>query len=221
MNETDSPLLVLIRQRMARHGLDRRALAERLAEGGNRAKAFRRVDELLGGERFAPDVIRRMAGALEIPESQVAVAREAHERMERERRRAKAERRRRVVERRRGVHLWGRLPAHYHPSLITVLGPEFYLLVPLPEWLDELSREERMAEVGTIARDHYDHHRRCRLVGYEYRRPGDSVAVRFDVDGREVGLVEADPAGGRSVVRVRGGQVETSRGVFRGGAMAE
>jgi hypothetical protein len=200
-------VVALIRQRMERAGIDRRALGERLAEGGNLSKALRRVDELLRGEAFRPAVAERVASALGIPPSQLAVAREADEAVV-QRRKAEEDFRLAVeTMERRGPHLWGRLPPDYWPSLITVLGPESWLLVPVAAELLDLPDHEQLLEVGAIARYHYRELRRCRLVGYDYRRSLDEV-FRFDSEGEFLGRFDSPLAASRWGVQVGGGVVD-------------
>lgn len=198
---TASPLIGLIQQHMRSRGVDRRELGHRLAEGGNPAKAFRRLDQLLRGERFRPEVIQRVANALQIPTEQLAVAQEANESLETEKRAVTNRTRMEETMKRRGPHLWGLLPAGYHPSLITVLGAEFFLLVRLPDEVARLSHYEMIREVGEAVREHYKQHRRCRLVGYDYRRSLHEV-FRFDVNGGYVRRVDGDPLDSRTFVRI-------------------
>ena len=117
---------------------------------------------------------------------------------------------------RRGPHLWGRLPEKYHPSLITVLGAEHFLLVRLPEEFAKLSHYEMLQEVGEAVRDHYQNHRRCRLIGYDYRQSWDEV-YRFDADGEYVRRVDGNPLDSRTFVRVGKRTIETPGGLPWGG----
>jgi len=114
---------------------------------------------------------------------------------------------------RRGPHLWGIMPERYHPSLITILGTEFFLLVRLPEEVTRLPHYEQMREVGEFVREYYRGYRRCELVGYEFRRSLHAV-FRFDTDGQYLGRVDGDPLDSRTFVRIGGRQMETTRGLF-------
>lgn len=203
-----NPLLGLIRQHMRSRGVDRRELGHSLAEGGNPTKAFRRLDELLRGEQFRPEVVQRVAFALQIPAEQLAVAQEAHDSLEVEGRAESNRRRMEEAMERRGPHLWGILPSGYYPSLFTVLGAEPFLLVRLPEEIARLSHYEMIREVGAVVREHYQHRRRCRLEGYDYRRSLHEV-FRFDVDGGYVRRVDGDPLDSRTFVRVGKAEVKT------------
>lgn len=207
----NDPVLALVRQHMEREGIDRRTLGERLAGGGDLAKALRRVDELLQGERLRPAVLERVVVALGIPPSHLEVALEASEGARSEDEREAARHQAEATMERRGPHLWGRLPENYHPSLVTVLGPEFWLLVPVPREVLDLPDYEQMAEVGRIARDHYQNHRRCRLVGYDYRRSLHEV-FRFGPEGDFLGRIASDLCGGGSFVRIGGREIDTTEG---------
>lgn len=211
MEPADSPILALIRQRMTVLGFTRRELGHLLATVRNATKTFRRLDQLLRSERFLPEFIQRIADVLQIDAGQLAVAREAHVLWEQER---QVERGRWAMEEamaRRGPHLWGIMPPGYSPSLFTILGAEFFLLVMLPMEVTRLPHYEQMHEVGKCVREHFLHQRRCELVGYEYRRSLHAV-FRFDVGGEYLGRVDGDPLDSRTFVRVGGRKVETTGG---------
>lgn len=197
-------------------GMERYELGLILAEGGNATKAFRRLDELLRGDRFVPAVVERVAAVLQIPSGQLAVVWEAHEKDEKERAIANSKRVMEETMARRGPHLWGRLPENYYPSLITILGPEFFLLVRLPEEFVKLSHYEMIREVGEAVREHYRNHRRCRLIGYDYRQSLDAV-YRFDAAGEYVRRVDGDPLDSKTFVRIGKQTIETPRGLPWGG----
>ena len=208
MNPTDSPIIHLIRQHMVRRNIDRKTLGYLLADGRNASKTFRRLDQLLRGERLTHGFLQRVAMALQIPVGQLAVALEAHDRRGQERYQEARRMAMEVAMERRGPHLWGILPVKYLPSLITVLGAEHYLLVRLPEQIVKLPHFEQMQEAGRSVHEHYRRQRRCRLVGYEYRRSLREV-YRFDVDGQYEGRVDGNPLDSRTFVRVGGREVET------------
>jgi len=206
-----SPLDALFRQGMQRMGLDRRALGERLAAGGSFPKALRRLDEILGGERYRPQIVRRLAAVLEIPDDVLAVAWEEHDRQVLEH---EAELDRIYSEqtmKRRGPHLWGRLPDRYFPSLISIVGPEFWLLFPLPEGIVQLPDDEQMLAVSQHIRDHCGPRGGSRLVGYDYCRALDEV-FRFDLEGNFEGRVDASAVSCRSGFRIGGRVVDTTQG---------
>ena len=118
---------------------------------------------------------------------------------------------------RRGPHLWGILPDNYHPSLFTVLGAEFFLLVRLPEEIIEQAHFEQMQEVGQLAQIHYQHHRRCRLSGYDYRQSLDAV-YRFEVDGEYVCRVDGDPMDSKTYVKIGKQTLTTPCNLMTGGS---
>lgn len=210
------PVIALIRQRMIRQGVDRQQLGHALSAGRNSAKALRRLDQFLGGERFVPDFIEKVAEVLQIPAGQLAVARESRDAKEQELREASARRGMEEAMARRGPHLWGRLPAKYHPSLFSVLGAEFFLLIRLPEEFARLSSYEMIRDVGRAVREHYQHHRRCRLIGYDFRQSLDAV-YRFDVDGEYVRRVEGEPLETQTFVRIGNREVRTPNQLFGDG----
>ena len=201
------PVVTLIRQHMVRRNINRKALGHLLASGGNASKAFRRLDQLLRGERLVTGFVQQVAAALQIPSGQLAVAWEAHDRRKQEEQHEARWKTATEAMERRGPHLWGILPKNYLPSLFTILGAEHYLLVTLPEEVVELPHFEQMQEVGRIAREHYEHHRRCRLVGYEYRRSLWDVH-RFDADGECLGRVDGPISEPRTLVRIGGREAE-------------
>lgn len=201
MNEPACPVVALIRQRMAQCGVNRKTLGHLLAEGGNPTKSFCRLDEVLRGERFRLLIIQKVAVMLQIPVGEFEVALEAHDQREREKRLESSKKALEETMRRRGPHLWGRLPKNYHPSLLTVLGAEFFLLVRLPEELARLSHYEMIQEVGDAVRDHYQHHRRCRLIGYDYRQSLHAV-YRFDAEGDYVRRLDGNLLEPKTFVRI-------------------
>jgi len=198
---------------MAKRGIDRKSLGQYLSAGGNTAKAFRRLDDLLSGTRISEAYVRRVCSALRIPDEQFAVAWEAHLdqvmvwRVE-SRQRAAEE-----MMKRRGPHLWGVLPKGYHPSLITVIGPESFLLVRLPEGITEMPDFEQIIAVGSVARVHYAEHRRCRLSGYEYRASVDAVYL-FSVKGENLGRKEGPLSSSRSYVQIGGPEIDSTSGIW-------
>jgi len=202
------PVVALILQKMLEHGLDRRRLGHLLSAGKNPAKVLRRFDQLLSEERFEVGFIRKVAEALQLPAGELDVAWEAHDQCERELRVESGRRAMEETMRRRGPHLWGRLPENYLPSLCTVVGAEFFLLVRLPEEFARLSHYEMIREVGHAVRDHYQHHRRCRLIGYDYRRSLDAV-YRFDAEGEYVRRVDGNPLDSKTFVRIGGRNATT------------
>lgn len=208
MHNTDSPLLVLVRRHMDLRGIDRKTLGHALADGGDPNKAFRLLDELLRGQRFDPKFIQQVSNALQIPARQLAAAQEAHDRREQLLRTEADRKALKQTMQRRGPHLWGILPPRYIPNLITIVGPEFFLLARLPKEIVELPHFEQMKEVGRLVRLHYREHRRCRLIGYEYRQSIDNV-FRFSMDGEYLGRLETAPSNPRTFVSIGGREVET------------
>jgi hypothetical protein len=204
-----SPIVALIHHWKAKRGIDRTSLGQSLSAGGNTAKSFRRLDELLSGAKVSEEFVLRVCKALRIPEGQIAVAWEAHLdqvmawRVE-SRRRAAEE----MMER-RGPHLWGILPKGYHPGLITITGPEGFLLVRLPRGITEMPESEQLNAVGSIARVHYAEHRRCRLDGYEYRAAIGNVS-HFSTEGVNLGRIEGLPSDSYSSVRIGNRILETT-----------
>ncbi|MCB1232848.1 MAG: hypothetical protein KDN19_21570 [Verrucomicrobiae bacterium] len=82
------------------------------------------------------------------------------------------------------------------------------MLVRLPEDVARLSHYEMIREVGEVVRAHYQHQRRCRLVGYDYRRSLHEV-FRFDVDGEYVRRVDGGPLDSRTFVSIGREEVKT------------
>ncbi len=223
MNSGGSPLIVLVRQHMHRQGIDRKALVERLLTGKNDSKKYRRVDEFLSRERFLPEPIARIAGVLGIPDGQLAVAWEAHEREQQERLAEALWQAKLKRMQRRGPHLWAILAKGYRPSLITVLGPEPFLLIRLPPDIVELPDYEQMQEVGRYARENWQKNGGSRpLSGYEYRR-SLSEAFRFSLEGEYLGRLGRPWADPRTFLSIGGRKIETSSngGFFFGGQRTE
>ncbi len=181
-----NPLVALVRQHMDCQGLDRKKLGHLLGSGKNPTKTFRRLDEFLAGRAVHPSFVEQLGEALQIPSEQLVVAREAHEASERRKQLRAAHESAEEAMRRRGPHLWGILPDNYYPSLITILGPEFFLLFKLPEEFAELPHYEMTIEVGEAIRDHFTNHRRCRLAGYEFRKSVKEAHL-FDTQGLHLG----------------------------------
>lgn len=181
-----NPLVALVRQHMDRQGLDRKKLGHLLGSGKNLTKAFRRLDEFLADREVHVFFVEKLVETLQIPSEQLEVAWEAHEASEKVRQITAAHEAAEEAMRRRGPHLWGILPDSYFPSLITILGPEFFLLFRLPEEFAELPQYEMTIEVGEAIRDHFENHRRCRLAGYEFRQSVNEVHL-FDTQGLHLG----------------------------------
>ena len=181
-----NPLVALVRQHMDRQGLDRKKLGHRLSSGKNPTKAFRRLDEFLADRAIHASFVERLGETLQVPSEQLEVAWEAHTATEEMRKLRAAQEAAEEAMRRRGPHLWGILPFNYSPSLITILGPEFFLLFKLPEEFAELPHYEMTLEVGEVIRDHFENHRRCRLAGYEFRQSVNEVNL-FDTQGLHLG----------------------------------
>lgn len=196
-----SPVILLIQKAMRAKSVSRRELGHAFAEGRSRNKAFRRLDELLRGERLVPEVVQEVAELLHIPAEQLAVAWESHEQREHEKSTERSRREMEEVMARRGPHLWGRLPANYHPSLITILGPEFFLLARLPQEYSELAHYEMIEAVGEAVRERYQKQRRCRLIGYEFRQSPRDVFL-FDTSGRYIKRVGRLAHEGKSSIHV-------------------
>ncbi|MAS95570.1 MAG: hypothetical protein CMO55_20405 [Verrucomicrobiales bacterium] len=209
--QTNNPVVALIYHGMAKRGMDRKSLGNALSSGGNNAKAFRKLDELLSGTRVAEEFAMRVCNALQIPDEQFAVAWEAHLdqvmawRVE-SRRQAAEE-----MMKRRGPHLWGILPKGYYPSLITVIGPEFFLLLPVPDEVIQLPNFEMLQAVGNMAETHFREQRRCRLEGYEFRASMEEV-YKFNTDGECLGRLEGLASSTRSCVRFGKNEIETTDG---------
>lgn len=188
---------------MDRQGLDRKKLGHRLSSGKNPTKAFRRLDEFLADRAIHASFVERLGETLQVPSEQLEVAWEAHTATEEMRKLRAAQEAAEEAMRRRGPHLWGILPDKYYPSLITILGPEFFLLVRLPEEFAELPHYEMTVEVGQAVRDHYQNHKRCRLVGYEFRQAVDEV-FRFDTAGIYLGRLEKPLPSSMSLLQAGG-----------------
>ena len=209
----DHLVLTHVRQYMERRGIDRRALGERVAAGGNLTKALRRVDRLLrsGGSRSA--FLERVVAVLEIPPSELEVALEVQEEIDLVRSCEADQRRIEMTMERRGPHLWGRLPENYNPGLMSIVGPEFWLMVRVPHDLLELPDYEQLQEVGRIVRDHYQNHRRCRLDDYDYRRCLNEV-FSFGPDGNFLRALWLRSSGWNSYIRIKGRKADTTAGLF-------
>lgn len=186
----DTPVTVLLKQAVRRSGRTRVDLVGALGYA-NLTKGCRRLDRHLAGEIREPDFLNRLARVLAIPPAQLEVALEVSEGREKKVAAAAAEARRREEFARRGPHLWVTLPQGYYPSLITVLGPAHFLLVPVPAEIAGLPDYEQFQEVGAIARDHFnDPRRRVRHVaGYRYRRSLDDTFA-FTTEGECLGRTE-------------------------------
>jgi len=183
----DTPVTDLLKQAVRSSGRTRVDIVGALGYA-NLTKGCRRFDRHLAGEIREPDFLIRLARVLAIPSAHLEVALEVTEGREKKIAAAAAEARRREEFARRGPHLWVTLPQGYWPSLITVLGPAHFLLVPVPAELVGLPDYEQFQEVGTIARAHFnDPHRRVREVaGYRYRRSLDE-AFAFTTEGECLG----------------------------------
>ena len=81
MQYSDSPVHALVLRHLRQTGTTRKDLAEALATGSNRSKAFRRLDQLLQGERLVPEFVRRVADVLQIPRDALAAAWDEHARL--------------------------------------------------------------------------------------------------------------------------------------------
>ncbi|MCB1236712.1 MAG: hypothetical protein KDM91_16725 [Verrucomicrobiae bacterium] len=108
------------------------------------------------------------------------------------------------------------MPPKYRPSLITILGPEFFLLNRLPEDIVELPDYEQMREVGRLVRECYANDRRCQLIGYEYRRSLHEV-FHFGVDGEFLGRIEEPPVECEAFVRIGNRTIKTPCSLLFGG----
>jgi hypothetical protein len=198
-------LKALIQQRLAASGKSRSEVIDLLART-NRSKAFRKLDQLLNGEPGGAAFLKEVAEVLSIPESLIAVAVEFDlQREDRERRQRREEEWARWFEK-TGPHLWVVLPKDYLPSLITVIGPEFFLLVPVPRALLDLPDYEQFLEVGALARAHFQSpKRRARKVaGYLFRRNTEET-FRFSPEGEFQGRTES-PSQGESTIGFAAGQ---------------
>lgn len=186
----DTPVTDLLKQAVRRSGRTRVDIVGALGYA-NLTKGCRRLDRHLEGEIREADFLNRLARVLSIPSAHLAVALEVTEGREKKMAAATAEARRRAEFARRGPHLWVTLPWDYWPSLITVLGPAHFLLVPVPAEIVELPDYEQFQEVGAIAREHFNHpHRRVQEVaGYRYRRSLDE-AFAFSTEGEWLGRTE-------------------------------
>jgi len=151
----DTPVTVLLKQAMRRAGRTRVDIVGALGYA-NLTKGCRRLDRNLAGEIREPDFLIRLARELAIPAAQLEVALEVTGDREKRAAASLAEARRRAEFARRGPHLWAILPRGYYPSLITVLGPAHFLLVPVPAEIVGLPDYEQFQEVGAIARAHFE-----------------------------------------------------------------
>jgi hypothetical protein len=186
----DTPVTYLLKQAVRRSGRTRVDLVGAFGYA-NLTKGCRRLDRHLAGEIREPEFLNRLARVLAIPSANLEVALEVTEGREKKIAAAAAEARRRAEFARRGPHLWVTLPRGYYPSLITVLGPAHFLLVPVPAEIVGLPDYEQFQEVGAIARAHFnDPHRRVREVaGYWYRRSLDET-FEFSTEGECLGRTE-------------------------------
>ncbi|MBL9160616.1 MAG: hypothetical protein JNJ70_24250 [Verrucomicrobiales bacterium] len=160
----------------------------------NRSKAFRRLDELLSGNPSETTFLREVAEVLGIPLNQIEVALEFDRESDSREHAERIEQANREWFDRTGPHLWVILPKGYCPSLITVLGPDYFLLVPVPPAVIALPDFEQLQEVGGIARAHFaDPKRRVREVaGYRFRRSLDET-FEFSTEGDCLGRMEGPP----------------------------
>jgi len=199
-------LKALIQQRLAASGKSRRELIDLLTRT-NRSKAFRRLDQLLNGEPCGAAFLKEVAEVLAIPMSLIEVALAFDlQTADREREQRREEEWARWIEK-TGPHLWVVLPKDYLPSLITVIGPEFFLLVPVPPALLDLPDYEQFLEVGALARAHFQNPgRRARKVaGYLFRRNTEE-AFRFSPEGDFLGRAD-EVSHGESALGFATGQV--------------
>lgn len=195
----------LLGKALRESGLDRRGLVD-LLPSKNRSKSFRRLDRHLSGEVAELGFLKEIGEVLGIPFAQIETAMEYdRETWERECVRCREKEAIRWFER-TGPHLWVILPKDYHPSLIAVLGPEFFLLVPVPQEVIELPDYEQFQQVGAIARAHFsDPKRRVREVaGYRFRRSLEET-FEFSTEGDCLGRKEGPPSTSVVSTRFRGG----------------
>lgn len=195
----------LLKKAMSESGLDRRALVAQLPRT-NRSKSFRRLDGHLSGETAEPNFLKEVGEVLGIPLAQIETVLDYERRLEEEEyARRREEEQVRWFER-TGPHLWIVLPRGYHPSLITILGPAHFLLIPVPAGLAELSDYEQFAEIGAIIRAHYagPRDRVTQIAGYRYRRSLDET-FEFSTEGEFLGRLEGPRPTSEVVLRVRGG----------------
>lgn len=180
----------LVEQAMLASGKGRRGVIDLLARA-NRSKAFRRLDQLLSGETCGLAYLKEIAETLSIPISQIEVALEFDLQTEAlERKHHQEEEWTRWFEK-TGPHLWVILPEDYLPSLITVIGPEYFLLVPVPSTLLDLPDYEQFVEVGATARAHFQSTQRRvrRVAGYLFRRNVEETFL-FAPEGDFLGRCE-------------------------------
>jgi len=207
----ENPITQLLSRTVKQSGLARVQIVEALGYS-NLSKGCRRLDRHLAGEIRDADFMARLAQVLAVPTVQLEVALEATVAQEMKAEDLAREADRRSTFARRGPHLWTILPSGYHPSLITVLGPEFFLLVTIPSEVVELPDYEGLLEVGAIARAHFgDPNRRVRqAAGYIYRRSLDET-FGFTTEGECLGRRDGPPP--TSVVRsgFRGGILRVRR----------
>lgn len=193
----ENPVVQLLRRFLQRSELNRIEIVKALGYT-NLTKGCRRLDDHLRGERRDMEFLLRLAQTLEIPIAQLKVALEATEVQERSTQLQS-------TFARRGPHLWVVLPPGYYPSLITVLGPEFFLLVPVPQEIVELADYEQFREVGAMARAHFKgENRRVRQVaGYRYWR-SLAETYEFSTDGEFLGRRKEPPPVCKAVLKFRG-----------------
>jgi hypothetical protein len=212
-------LKALLQKGLEASGKSRREVVELLGRK-NCSKAFRRLDELLSGNPSETRFLRGVAEVLEIPLKQVGVALEFDRESDSREHAERIEQANREWFDRTGPHLRVVLPRGYHPSLITVLGPDHFLLVPVPPTVIALPDFEQLQEVGVIARAHFaDPKRRVREVaGYCFRRSLDET-FEFSTEGDCLGRIEGSPPASVVSSSFRGGLHRLRRviGVEAGG----
>lgn len=198
-------LKALLRKGLAASGKSRGEVIDLLGRT-NRSKAFRRLDELLSGIPSETGFLREVADLLGIPPKQVEVALEFDRESDSREHAERIEQANREWFNRTGPHLWVILPRGYHPSLITVLGPDHFLLVPVPPAVIGLPDFEQLQEVGAIARAHFADPRRrvCEVAGYRFRRSLDET-FEFSTEGDCLGRIEGSPPASVVSSSFRGG----------------
>lgn len=186
-------LKALLRKGLAASGKSRGEMIDLLGRA-NRSKAFRRFDDLLSGKPSETVFLREVAEVLALPLNQIEVALEFDRESDSREHAERIEQANREWFDRTGPHLWVILPKGYHPSLITVLGPDHFLLVPVPPAVIALPDFEQLQEVGAIARAHFaDPKRRVREVaGYRFRRSLNET-FEFSTEGDCLGRKEGLP----------------------------
>lgn len=202
MGETPKALL---RKGLAVSGKSRGEVIDLLVRT-NRSKAFRRFDELLSGNPSETGFLREVAEVLGLPLNQIEIALEFDRESDSREHAERTEQANREWFNRTGPHLRVILPKGYHPSLITVLGPDHFLLVPVPPTVIGLPDFEQLQEVGAIARAHFaDPKRRVREVaGYRFRRSQDET-FEFSTDGDCLGRMKGSPPASAVSSSFRGG----------------